>query len=224
MDDPIPQEITIPNRPKMPSPFDRSNLKDQIKTKQTCSPLDLAKLPTECDQLLNLQPIIHQKDEEIDCGDLFGSKYCFQKIFVSYFSSVAGSTFDITSSHHDTTLPTTSSPTQRESIHRDNIGNFDVTMDDFFPASQTSPTLQLNDMKSQAKSLFDDDDGMDDEELLEAFNQHIQSSNEITNPSPILVLTSRINTQIPTADITLPKFDLEFSFDDLDNSDEPLQT
>lgn len=75
MDDPIPQEITIPNRPKMPSPFDRSNLKDQIKTKQTCSPLDLAKLPTECDQLLNLQPIIHQKDEEIDCGDLFGSKY-----------------------------------------------------------------------------------------------------------------------------------------------------
>jgi hypothetical protein len=75
MDDLIPQEITIPNRPKMPSPFDRSNLKDQIKTKQTCSPLDLKKLPNECDQLLNLQSIIHQKDEEIDCGDLFGSTY-----------------------------------------------------------------------------------------------------------------------------------------------------
>jgi hypothetical protein len=34
-------------------------------------------MPEECDQLLNLQPIIHKKteDEEIDCGDLFGSKY-----------------------------------------------------------------------------------------------------------------------------------------------------
>jgi hypothetical protein len=59
----------------MPSPFDRSKLKDQIQNKQTCSPLDLAKMPEECDQLLNLQPIIQQKDEEIDCGDLFGSKY-----------------------------------------------------------------------------------------------------------------------------------------------------
>jgi hypothetical protein len=101
-------------------------------------------------------------------------------------------------------------------------------MDDFFPSSQTShlsPTLQLNDVKSQAKSLFDDDDdGMDDEELLEAFNQHIQSSNQIINPSPVLVLTNRVNTQIPTANVTLPKFDLEFSFDELDNSNELLQT
>ncbi|CAF4943859.1 unnamed protein product, partial [Rotaria socialis] len=43
-------------------------------------------------------------------------------------------------------------------------------------------------------------------------------------PSPVLVLTNRVNTQIqsniPTADVTLPKFDLEFSFDDLDNSGE----
>jgi hypothetical protein len=80
----------------MPSPFDRSNLKDHIKTKQNCSPLDLAKLPKECDQLLNLQPIIHKKHEEIDCGDLFGSKYLFQRIFVLDFRLIAGSTFDIT--------------------------------------------------------------------------------------------------------------------------------
>jgi len=73
----------------MPSPFDQSKLKEQIQIKQRCSPLDLSKMPEECDQLLNLQPIIHQKteeidhkdlfihqkDEEIDCGDLFGSKY-----------------------------------------------------------------------------------------------------------------------------------------------------
>jgi len=62
---------------------------------------------------------------------------------------------------------------------------------------------------------------MDDDELLEAFNKHIESSsNEIINPSPVLILTNRVNTQIQTADTTLPKFDLEFSFDDLDNSDE----
>jgi hypothetical protein len=59
----------------MPSPFDRSKLKEQIQTKRTCSPLDLSKMPQECDQLLNLQPIIDQKDEVIDCGDLFGSTY-----------------------------------------------------------------------------------------------------------------------------------------------------
>jgi hypothetical protein len=94
-------------------------------------------------------------------------------------------------------------------------------MDNFFPASQTSPTLQLNDNKSQQKNLFDNDNGMDDDELLEAFNKHIDSSsNQITNPSPVLILTNRVNTQIQTADITLPKFDLEFSFDDLDNSTE----
>jgi hypothetical protein len=81
-------------------------------------------------------------------------------------------------------------------------------------------------MKSQQKSIFDDDDdGMDDDELLEAFNKHMESSsNQIANPSPVLILTNRVNTQIQTniqtADITLPKFDLEFSFDDLDNSDE----
>jgi hypothetical protein len=77
--EPIPVEATIPEKPKMPSPYDRSKLKEQIKNKQTCSPLDLSKLPEECDQLLNLQPIIHRKeeihDDEIDCGDLFGSKY-----------------------------------------------------------------------------------------------------------------------------------------------------
>lgn len=102
-------------------------------------------------------------------------------------------------------------------------------MDDFFPASQPShlsPTLQLNDIKSQARTVFDDDDdAIDDDELLEAFNQHIQSSNNpITNPSPVLVLTNRVNTQVSTADVTLPKFDLEFSFDDFDNSDNNLQT
>ncbi len=75
----MPQEITIPNRPKMPSPYDRSELQDQIRKKQRCSPLDLAKMPEECDQLLNLQPILRQKEEEIDCGDLFGSEYFFQK-------------------------------------------------------------------------------------------------------------------------------------------------
>jgi len=76
MDESIVQEIPMANRSKIPSPFDRSKLKEQIQCKQTCSPLDLLKMPKECDQLLNLQPIIHQKDEEeIDCGDLFGSKY-----------------------------------------------------------------------------------------------------------------------------------------------------
>jgi hypothetical protein len=146
-----------------------------------------------------------------------------------FFFILAGSTFDITCSHADVVLPTTSSPTQNGTIS-DSIGNFNVTIDDLFPASQTShlsPTLQINDIKSsQQNNLFDDDDGMDDDELLDAFNKHMEtSSNQITNPSPVLVLTNRINTQnqanIQTADITLPKFDLEFSFDDLDNSDEP---
>lgn len=96
-------------------------------------------------------------------------------------------------------------------------------MDDFFPATQPatyqSPILQLNDVKSQARSVFDDDDnGIDDDELLEAFNQHIQSS---INPSPVLVLTNRVNTQVPIADVTLPKFDFEFSFDDLDDNKHP---
>lgn len=101
-------------------------------------------------------------------------------------------------------------------------------MDDLFPASQmshSSPTLQLNDVKSQQKIAFDDDDDMDDDELLEAFDKHMkESSNQITKPSPVLVLTNRVNTQIQdnvqTADLTLPKFDLEFTFDDLDNNDE----
>ncbi|CAF0833400.1 unnamed protein product [Rotaria sordida] len=229
--EPTTMETNIPNRPKMPSPFDRSKLKEQIKTKRTCSPLDLSKMPEECDQLLNLQPIIHQQqeeilDEEIDCGDLFGT----------------GSTFDITCTHSESILPTTPHSIQNESIHdhvgnsnviindnNDNIGNFNVTMDDLFPASQTShssPTLQLNDIKSQQNNVFDDDD-MDDDELLEAFNKHMESSpKQITNPSPVLILTNRVNTQnqenIHTADITLPKFDLEFSFDDLDNSDEQI--
>jgi len=72
----------------MPSPFDRSKLKEQIQTKKTCSPVDLSKMPEECDQLLNLQPIIHQKDEEIDCGDLFGSKYCFSNFFLFIFFKI----------------------------------------------------------------------------------------------------------------------------------------
>ncbi|CAF3330610.1 unnamed protein product [Rotaria sp. Silwood2] len=159
IDEPISQEITIPNKPKIPSPFDRSKLKEQIKNKQTCSQLDLLKMPKECDQLLNLQTIIHQKDEEIHCGDLFGTSQ----------------------------------------------------------TSHLSAILQINNIKFQQKNLFDDDD-----ELLEAFNKYIQlpSSNQIINPSSVLVLTNRVNTQIQTVDITLPKFDLEFSFDDLDNSDE----
>ena len=68
------------NQPKMPSPFDRSKLKEQIKIKRTCSPIDLSTMPKECDQLLNLRPIVHRQqkeipNEEIDCGDLFGSMY-----------------------------------------------------------------------------------------------------------------------------------------------------
>lgn len=74
----------------MPSPPDRSNLKEKIQNKRTCSPLDLSTLPQECDQLLNLQSIIQQKqqqteqqtqDEEIDCGDLFGSTYLNVSLF-----------------------------------------------------------------------------------------------------------------------------------------------
>lgn len=114
-----------------------------------------------------------------------------------------------------------------------NIGNFDITMDDLFADSQishSSPTLQINDIKSQQKDPFDDDDGMNDDELLEAFNEHIQSSssNQITQPSPVLVLSNRVNTQnqpvTQTANITLPKFDLEFSFDDFDDTDEQKDT
>src|ERR1044072_2765270 len=103
------------------------------------------------------------------------SIYSKKKIFFSYFSFLAGSTFDITSTHHEIVLPTTSSPTQIETIlpttsspttqiepiHNDNIGNFNVTIDDLFPASQASqlsPTLQINDVKSQQNNLFDDDD------------------------------------------------------------------
>lgn len=84
-DQPAPVEPVTVDRPKMPSPFDRSKLKEQIQAKRTCSPVDLSKIPEECDQLLNLQPIIQQKpvqtheeeeaqSEEIDCGDLFGSQ------------------------------------------------------------------------------------------------------------------------------------------------------
>lgn len=233
MDEPITREVTICDRPKMPSPLDRANLKEQIKKKQQCSPLDLAKMPEECDQLLNLPAIVQQKlqqqEEEIDCGDLFGSKFEFLQTSPRYSTCLAGSTFDLTTSHHHQSPPPPviiSSPT---SIPEENIGNFDVTMDDFFPASQashSSPTLQLIDVKSQARTVFDDDDDcVGDDELLEAFNQHIQSStNQVTNPSPVLILTNRVNTQVSTADVTLPKFDLEFSFDDLDNSDNNLQT
>lgn len=88
MDEPIIREVTICDRPKMPSPLDRSNLKEQIKKKQQCSPLDLAKMPEECDQLLNLPPIVQQKQEEqeeIDCGDLFGSKFQISPNFFIIF-------------------------------------------------------------------------------------------------------------------------------------------
>lgn len=151
------------------------------------------------------------------------------------FLYLAGSAFDITQVYSQRKiLPPTSSPTQheqKEEPEEDNIGNFDITIDDLFQVSQTShlsPTLQMNEVRSQARNVFDDDDdGIDDDELLEAFNKHMEpssTSNQITNPSPVLVLTNRVNTQcqstIPTADTTLPKFDLEFSFDDLDNSDE----
>ncbi|CAF0993465.1 unnamed protein product [Adineta ricciae] len=232
-DQPAPVEPVTVDRPKMPPPFDRSKLKEQIQAKRTCSPVDLSKMPEECDQLLNLQPIIQQKlvqtreeevhVEEIDCGDLFAT----------------GSAFDITQMHSQRTIvPPTSSPTfvqtqheQKEEVEEDNIGNFNITIDDLFQASQTShlsPTLQINEVRSQARNAFDDDDdGIDDDELLEAFNKHMEPSstcNQITNPSPVLILTNRVNTQcqstISTADTTLPKFDLEFSFDDLDNSDE----
>ncbi|UJR35445.1 hypothetical protein I4U23_028201 [Adineta vaga] len=253
MDEPTPMEPTIVDRPKMPSPFDRSKLKDQIKAKRTCSPIDLSKMPEDCDQLLNLQPIIHQKpeqihDEEIDCGDLFGKcdqSFNLQPIIHEKTEQTqveeidcgdlfgTGSIFDITHVHSQPLVPTTSSPTftqqKYEAKEDDNIGNFNITIDDLFQASQTShlsPTLQLNDVKSQQTNVFDDDDGMNDDELLEAFDKHMESSsssNQIINPSPVLVLTGRVNTQyqepLPTADTTLPKFDLEFSFDDLDNSD-----
>ncbi|CAF1543067.1 unnamed protein product [Rotaria magnacalcarata] len=318
-----PIETSISGRPKMPSPYDRSKLKEQIKNKRACSPLDLVKMPQECDQLLNLQPVIrqqnqspreeiydeeidcgdlfgqslnrqpivqqhqlpreemhddddeidcgdlfgqslnpqatieHQKqpqrekvyddDEEIDCGDLFGQSLNPQPIFQQQKQSQqekihddddeidcgdlfgTGSAFDITCLHPEPTLPITASSTEPGAIcdDNDNIGNFNITMDDLFPASQpshASPTLQINDVKSQQKTVFDDDD-MDDDELLEAFNRHVEdSSHKTIKPSPVLVLTNRVNTQIqsniPTADITLPKFDLEFSFDDLDNSGE----
>ena len=104
-------------------------------------------------------------------------------------------------------------------------------MDDLFaisPTSRLSPTLQLNNIKSQQQYNFDinnDEDEINDDELLEAFNKHMESSsNQMTNSSPVLVLTNRVNTQnevnIQTTDLSLPKFELEFSFDDLDNSNE----
>ena len=98
-------------------------------------------------------------------------------------------------------------------------------MDDLFSTSPLSPTLQLNNMKSQQHDINNDEDEINDDELLEAFNKHMESSsNQMINSSPILVLTNRVNTQnetnIQTTNLTLPKFDLEFSFDDLDNSAE----
>ncbi|CAF1546714.1 unnamed protein product, partial [Rotaria sordida] len=91
-----------------------------------------------------------------------------------------GSTFDITCLHPEPTLPITASSAEPEAIRddNDNIGNFNITMDDLFPASQashSSPTLQLNDVTSQPKTVFDDDD-MDDDDLFEAFNRHAEAS------------------------------------------------
>ena len=284
-DEAVPTETVIPSRPTIPSPFDRSTLKEQIRTKRACSPVDLTRLPGECDRLLNLPPIIRRQEEtqdeeidchdlfgskkeqirtkracspvnlarlpgecdrllnlppilrrqeetqgeEIDCGDLFGSKHStatHSSNVALFLMIIAGSTFDITYSHPEPTAPTTSSPARMES-KTDPVGNFDITMDDFFPASQSaqiSPTLQLTDVKSQTKSVFDDDDDMNDDELLEAFNKHMESSSQqITNPSPVLVLSNRVDRQhqpfVRPADVVLPKFDLEFSFADLDDND-----
>ena len=76
-----PTELNVSNRPTMPSPFDRATLHEQIKIKRACSPVDLVKLAGECDQLLNLPSIEQARndvhDEEIDCGDLFGSESLF---------------------------------------------------------------------------------------------------------------------------------------------------
>ena len=227
-----PTKLNASNRPTMPSPFDRTTLDEQIRNKRACSPVDLVKLAAECDQLLNLPSVEQARDdvhdEEIDCGDLFGSESFFVSLsFISLFE--AGSAFNISCSHGESIAPATSSPTQPTSTcDNDNqIGNFDVTMDDFFSASQAaqlSPTLQLTDTASQAKSVFEDD-GMDDEELLQAFNQHLEAPN-VANPatfiSPVLILSNRVDTQhqvyVDTADMALPKFDLEFSFDDLEGN------
>lgn len=122
---------------------------------------------------------------------------------------LAGSTFNITH------IPT--EPTIFES-NETGVGNFDITMDDFFAASQSSPTLQLNDVKSQSTNVFPmNNDDLDDEELLDAFNKQIETTREI---SPVLVLTNRVATQHQPATNSLPKFDLEFSFDDFDNDEE----
>lgn len=73
------ETTTVTSRPTMPLPFERTNLKETIRRKRSCSPVDLSNLPSECDRLLNL-PAIEQPDkekhreEEIDCGDLFGSE------------------------------------------------------------------------------------------------------------------------------------------------------
>ena len=76
--EPRPTELDVSNRPTIPSPFDRTTLYEQIKIKRACSPVDLVKLAGECDQLLNLPSIEQARDdvhdEEIDCGDLFGSE------------------------------------------------------------------------------------------------------------------------------------------------------
>jgi hypothetical protein len=113
------------------------------------------------------------------------SIYLKKNLIFHCFPFSADSTFDITCSHHELILSTTSGPTQTEPIHDDNSGNFNVTIDDLFLASQTShlsPILQINNIKFQQKIFFLDDD---DDELLEAFNKHIQSpsSNQIINPS-----------------------------------------
>jgi hypothetical protein len=125
-------------------------------------------------------------------------------------------------------------------VDDNHVGNFNVTIDDLFSesqASQCSPTLQLADVKSQSTNVFtndddddDDDDDIDDDELLQAFNKHMSSSvNEQVQPSPVLVLSNRVATQhqanVPHADVTMPKFDLEFSFDDFEtNDDHALET
>ncbi|CAF4794188.1 unnamed protein product, partial [Rotaria socialis] len=123
--------------------------------------------PTFEQQKQPQQEKIHDDDEEIDCGDLFGQSLNSRPTFEHQTQPPqekihddeidcgdlfgTGSTFDITCLHPEPTLPITASSTEPEAIRddNDNIGNFNITMDDLFPASQashSSPTLQLNDV------------------------------------------------------------------------------
>lgn len=173
-------------------------LKDELLNKQATSPVNILELAEECDRMLNLPVFMDTKIPSPQIEENMIEEHIIEENII-------------------------------EEHKLDAVGNFDLTIDDLFPASQSahiSPTLQLNEVKSQTKAVFDDDDDDDigDDELLEAFNRHIQSQTiHDEKPSPVLVLTNRVNTQAQTStiltDVTLPTFDLEFSFDDFD--DEP---